>query len=331
MAPPICVASEAVASDLIRSMRGGGAGGVAAAREFFKLAESGQVPPGEVREAQKLVATLPELRDAFTSGELGANSAPGGESVFRDVSALTPDTERLTDGRSMGERFLSDLKLVEHPLLNHPGLTRAQKAERLFEFFEKYAERFQELAQGTTQAQQPATSGSAQPTLAPPLTEPEFHKALAQFDKALDRAGFGQLMTGDGRTGTAAAKQMLEARTAEDLAKARPETVDAPGWKDNPPAVAPRPHDAAHVPVLAQARTTSAKTDDEPQKDEQQRRRDRSTNKVLGSNMLWNAMHLFRGDDLSEVEKRDAMNAVVVVAGLVLGLAGLLVGLLVYL
>ncbi|MFO0593785.1 MAG: hypothetical protein U0228_00705 [Myxococcaceae bacterium] len=186
--------------DLISSMRSGGGAGVQAAREFLQLAQGGGVSRAQVREAQQIVNT-PGLGDQFAgmAAEFSALLAGGGEGVFRDVQALAPDRKQLKDPKAIPERFAGDLTMVEHQLLQHPGLTRAQKAERLFQFFEAYAERFHELTHGTAQQQQAATAGEA---FQSPLNAAELQKAMVNFDKALTRAGFQHLVASDGRTGT---------------------------------------------------------------------------------------------------------------------------------
>jgi hypothetical protein len=46
--------------------------------------------------------------------------------------------------------------------------------------------------------------------------------------------------------------------------------------------------------------------------------------------MLWNALHLLRGEDLDDVARKDALNSLMVAAALILILAGILVGVLVW-
>lgn len=108
--------------DLMRSMRAGGGAGVAAVQELLRRAKSGAVSTAELKEVQTVI-TSPELRDAFrgVARDVSALLSRGGEPVFRDVESLTPDTERLTDARTLPERFLADLVLVEQALLHHPG------------------------------------------------------------------------------------------------------------------------------------------------------------------------------------------------------------------
>lgn len=315
-------------------MRAGGGGGLAAAQELLRRARAGAVTPAELREVQKVV-TSPELSDAFGAVArqfAGLEAGSGGE-VFRDVAALTPDTGRLTDARALPERFLSDLRLVERDLLHHPGLTRQQKAQRLFAFFEAYAARFQQLGEGEvarsaqTALPQAAAGGVLNAvetglTLAPPLTEPERARALAQFDKALRLAGFEALRTADGRSGLEVARELLEARDTEAMAEAHPAALDAPSWKDNPPRVEGR---AVALPEVR----TSAQAPASPEEAARKRRGERRTDQVLGGRMVWNVLHLLRGEDLTDVARKDAMTQLAIAAGLLLLLGGVLVGVLV--
>jgi hypothetical protein len=344
--------------DLIRSMRAGGGAGVAAAQEFLRRARTGVVSTAELKEVQTVI-TSPELSDAFrgVARDVSTLLSNGTERVFRDVTSLTPDTERLTDARSMPERFLSDLKLVEQELLHHPGMTKDQKAARLFAFFESYANRFAQLAHGTAQAAQAARAETApQPPqgafattetglkLAAPLTEPELQKALAQFDKALKRAGFEELKTDDGRTGMEAAQEMLQAQTPEAQKQARPHALEAPAWKDNAAAAerslradvekerraitaldgrpAIQPHLRVQTAKVEETEAEAARKKGKSDSD--------GTDKVLGGRMLWNVLHLLRGDDLDDVARRDAMNQLALAAALILIFSGIVVGILVW-
>ncbi|MDP1825174.1 MAG: hypothetical protein Q8L48_18085 [Archangium sp.] len=342
--------------DLIRSMRAGGGAGVAAVQELLRRAKAGSVSTAELKEVQKVI-TSPELRDAFknVARDVSALLSNGGERVFRDVSSLTPDTGRLTDARALPERFLADLTLVEQELLHHPGMTKDQKAARLFAFFESYAARFAELAHGTAQAEQAAKGQLAQEggafaavdtglQLAPALSEAELQKARAQFDKALKRAGFEELKTDDGRTGLEAARELLEAKTKDAQAQARPRSLEAPGWKDNAAAAdrglradvdkERRAINALDVkgPIQPQLRVPAPKVEEAPQDAAKKKKSSAAagTDQVLGGQMLWNVMHLLRGDELDDVARRDAMTQLAVAAALILILGAILVGVLVW-
>ncbi|MDP2269297.1 MAG: hypothetical protein Q8N23_00515 [Archangium sp.] len=340
--------------ELMRSMRAGGGAGVAAVQELLRRAKAGAVSTAELKEVQTVISS-PELRDAFkgVARDVSALLSSGTGRVFRDVSSLTPDTKRLTDARTLPERFLSDLKLVEQELLHHPGMTKEQKAARVFAFFESYAARFAELAHGTAQAEraaqgQPAQTKGAFSTvetglqLAPSLTEAELDKTLAQFDKALKRAGFEALKTDDGRSGMEAARELLEAKTQEAQADARPRQLEAPSWKDNP-AAGDRSLKAdvdkerraiaaldGKAPMQPHLRVATVKVEETPEAAKKKDRNSSGTDQVLGGQMLWNVMHLLRGDELDDVARRDAMNQLVVAAALILIFSGIVVGILVW-
>lgn len=321
-------------ADLLRSVRAGGGGAAAAARELVRRAQTGALAPAELREVQK-AANTPELKDLF--GEFGQDlgSLTGGGEVFRDVETLAPDTERFTDARAIPERFLSDLQLVKSGLLGHPGMSRQQQAARLFEYFETYAGRFNELANGT--AQQKSLEEAAL-KLAPPLNEAEWGKTLAQFDKALTRAQFNELTTNDGRTGLEAAREMLEARTPQEFRAAKPSSVDAPSWKDNAErlkaevdvnrrAVA---FDSSNLHVQPQLRAAQLRVDDPELKKDGKRSKSKGSDGVLSSKTMWNVLHMLRGEDLDDVARKDAMAQLAVAAGLLLTLGGILVIVLVW-
>jgi hypothetical protein len=133
-----------------------------------------------------------------------------------------------------------------------------------------------------------------------------------------------------------AAREMLEARTPEQLAQARPAKPDAPGWKDNPELSMGIDKARRGVelngpnPLIQPKLTPQQQVDEEKKKKDGERKRERGTDGVLGGRMVWNVLHLLRGDDLTDVERRDAMNQLVVAGVLVLILTGILVGVLVW-
>lgn len=309
--------------DLIRSMRAGGGSAMAAALELMRRAQAGAVSPQELTEVRKLV-TSPELQDAFknVASELAALLSPGDEAVFRDVRALTPDTARLTDAEALPERFLADLTLVRAALLDFPGLTRQDKAARAYAFLEAYASRFAQLTDGAT---------TMQPGTPQPLVTPELQKALARFDKALTRAGFHELRAADGRTGVQLAHELLRGRDP------KPGTLDAPAWKDNTALAADvarqRQVQATDVKpvIIPHVKTQAGVAGSGKAKENEPKSAKRRTDKVLGGRMLWNALHLMRGDELDDVAKKDAMTQLAIAAGLLLGFIAIVVGLLVWL
>ena len=136
-----------------------------------------------------------------------------------------------------------------------------------------------------------------------------------------------------------AARQMLEAKTKEAQAQARPRSLEAPTWKDNAErtlrtevdkerravnALDGKPPMQPHLRVQTKLEETQAGAK------KKARGSAAETDQVLGGRMLWNVMHLLRGDDLDDVARRDAMNQLAVAAALILILGGILVGLLVW-
>jgi hypothetical protein len=83
-------------------------------------------------------------------------------------------------------------------------------------------------------------------------------------------------------------------------------------------------------PLIQPKLTPQQQVDEEKKKKDGERKRERGTDGVLGGRMVWNVLHLLRGDDLTDVERRDAMNQLVVAGVLVLILTGILVGVLVW-
>lgn len=314
---------------LLRSLSTGGANANAAAQELLRRGQTGQASPAELREAQQLT-TNPALKDAFAQAAATAEGpALNGRETLRDVSALQPDTSKLNDAKQIPEKFLGDFQLLKGQLLGAAGLTRAQKAERLFQFFTAYAERFQQLSQNPN-----AQLANAAKQLQQAMNPAEYARAMQQFDKAFAQLGFQQLVTSDGRTGQDAARQMLQAPTAEAFAQARPEHLDAPAWQDNAAVrLDAKPAGIGqHAPVLlAQQPLSTRKTSDDASKQDDApggRRRDRKG--VLGNKMVWNVLHLLRGEDLTDVERKDAMTQLAVAATLLLVLGSILVGVLVW-
>jgi hypothetical protein len=62
------------------------------------------------------------------------------------VASLLPDLERLSMLPEVVGRFGSDFPIVRDPLLSSPTLTNDDRANRAFEFFAEYAERFVAIA-----------------------------------------------------------------------------------------------------------------------------------------------------------------------------------------
>jgi len=69
--------------------------------------------------------------------------APG---LKRSVSDLTPDLRQIRDLPDVSNRFAADYQMVAREVVDVPNAETAEKAQRTFEYFTKYAERFVELA-----------------------------------------------------------------------------------------------------------------------------------------------------------------------------------------
>jgi hypothetical protein len=288
-----------VSSSLVRLVQSGGPQARAAATSLLDAAQAGTLKPAEVAEV-KVLLQRPDLADVF-SGGLGRDlqaALGGGRAPVRDVGQLTGTPGALTDPRALPRAFGKDL-LVQQQQLVDPRLPPDENADRLVAFFAPYAERFVELTKGAG--------------LEPPVSRlsPEDQaKALKQFEKVLTEGGFGQLVDrGTGRDGVALGRALLESKTPDEVrAKLAELTVDAPGWRN------PNNPNAAMTAAVAPARerTLQHEPPDEALARGRMGRRGR-----LGSNMLWNALHLLR-EGAETDEEKEALNKLLLAAGLLL-------------
>lgn len=286
-------------SDLLRTIRFGGAQGRAAASSLLDSARAGALRPNEVVEVKQLLAT-PELKDVFKDGlgqslqaAIGTSPAP-----VRDVKALLPRPETLTDPKTLAQRFAADLTLMHGQVLD-PRVPPDAHADRLMGFFAAYAERFVEM----TRDPRP----DAPITKLPPQEEA---KVLRQFEKALADHGFAALKdTATGRDGLVLAKSLLESKSVDELRQRTKElALEAPPRKDPT-----NPHAATAIAVsAAHQRLLQKRKEEEDAEASRRGRRGR-----LGSNMLWNVLHLFR-DGPSTPEETEAVKRLLVTAGLLL-------------
>jgi hypothetical protein len=290
-----------VSTNLVRLVQAGGPQGRAAATALLDSARAGTLKPAEVAEV-KVLLQRPDLADVFSGGLGKALQAAllGGRAPVRDVSALTGSPAALMDPRALPREFRKDL-LVQQQQLVDPRLPPEENADRLLSFLAPYAERFVELTKGPAGPDTPVTK----------LPPEEQAKTLKQFEKALTDSGFKEFVDRQtGRDGVALGRALLESKTPDEVrAKLAEVSVDAPGWKN-----VNNPNAQTTVAVApAQERTLQH----EPAEDEALRRHRKGRSGQLGSNMLWNALHLFREGAETEEEK-EALNKLLVSAGLLL-------------
>jgi hypothetical protein len=313
-------------SELIRHLRHGGPTALAAAKTLLEAKP--KLTPAEVAEVKRL---LPELRDLFGQAlsEGLSNMLSGfGGAVPVALETLMPNLERVPE-QALPGRFGTDLQLVRPQLVNHPALSRPQKAERLFAFLVPFLSKLVKA------------SRDDRAEVAPTLLE-----------RARD-AGYGQLRDQPtGRDGVQIAEQLLEAPSTEAVQEQVAHLeLDAPSWPETPalvlkrneeprPAVpeAPQSADGPRAGADTQSRGAAAAADPptngasapERRAPPAPPRRDSSgpgaaakrTDKRLGPNSLWNVLHLFRADGRQGREsaaQRDEMNRLVVGMALVIG------------
>lgn len=286
-------------SDLLRTVRFGGAQGRAAATSLLEAAQTGSLKAHEAAEVKQLIAE-PALQDVFKDG-LGASlqqALAGGNAPVREVKALLPNPKSLTDPRGLAQRFGADLTLMKQQLVDE-RLPKDENAERLMEFFAAYAERFVELSGHARLPDAPVT----------PLRPEEHAKALKQFEKALTDGGYKALLDrNSGQNGVELGRALLDSKSVDELRQRTKEiSLEGPAKKDpaNPNAATSIAVSAAHERLLKQ------------KKEEEELAHRRGRKGKLGGNMLWNALHLLR-DGAETPEEKEALNRLVFSAALVL-------------
>jgi hypothetical protein len=284
-------------NELLKAVRSGGPQARDAATSLLENAQAGALKPQEIAEAKKLLAT-PELKDVFKDG-LGASlrDALGrGASPVREVKALLPNPFSL-DPRSLAQRFGADLLLMRQQLVDQ-RLSNAENADRLMEFFAAYAKRFVELSHPR------ASLPSAPVTPIPPEDQA---KLLRQFEKVLTDGGFRELFDHTtGLDGLASARSLLTSKSLDEVtAKMRTFDLDGPGLSD------PRNLNATAIALSAEHERLAKR------KREEAASAKRTRAGRLGSNMLWNALHLIR-EGAETPEEKEALNKLIVTAGLLL-------------
>jgi hypothetical protein len=125
-------------------------------------------------------------------------------------------------------------------------------------------------------------------------------EVLTQLVKQAELAGFNQLRSGD-KNGTEALRELLKVPPDKLGEVASAMKFDAPTWPQVPQPIVPR-------------READEARNENPADE-------RTTNKTLGRNTLWNVLHLFRSDgfdDRESAKQREEKNQLALIAALVL-------------
>jgi hypothetical protein len=208
-----------------------------------------------------------------------------GATLPKGVADMLPDLTRMSELGQLPQRFASDMMLVRAQL-SVPGIPRPEQADRLFQFFVAYAQRFVEMAtaveadagamnQGDPDAhpqdggakakgQAPRPSGEVElsslwgetvsevelPVQLPRAYTPEEKATEVQrFTQALRDAGFSELRDANtGRDGTRAAASLLLAKSPEAVARQAQQIQLRPAPDAPQPPPAPRLPTEARLP-----------------------------------------------------------------------------------
>lgn len=288
-----------------------------------------------------LDAFSPAIRAELTSLLKTLESAPH-QGPPRPLGELVTDFSGLKSAVEVPERFASDLLLGRGALIDHPQLASTDRAQRLVAFFGKYAAAFVDLARGKEAApapQEKPRAEAAKTRLDPIIDAREMvrsHTVAAltpearldaekHFLSVLEQGGYGVLrdkLTGLDALAVAAAvlKEVTPEVVAQRVAQVDPEFMRPPAAENAAKQVQPQiqgvPKGLA-VPGLTGGTAQAPRADVSAQ---------RTTDKVLGRNMLWNVLHTLRGDrpDEDTPEKREAalqalgFGALVVLFGVIL-------------
>jgi|GEM_PF-5356984 len=260
---------------------------------------TGVVPPSQGPGAPEHPAGLPELQDGYIPQPMTDVSAPlkgEGAALPKGVADILPDLTRMSELGQLPQRFASDMMLLRAQL-SVPGIPRPEQADRLFQFFVAYAQRFVEMAtaveadagamnQGDPDAhpqdggakakgQAPRLSGEVElsslwgetvsevelPAQAPRAYTPEEKATEVQrFTQALREAGFSELRDANtGRDGTRAAASLLLAKSPEAVERQAQQILLRPA-PDAPQQAPARMPDAARLPA-EQARSVARPMD----------------------------------------------------------------------
>jgi hypothetical protein len=243
-----------------------------------------------------------------------AQSAPNSSEGLRHPKELASNLGTIHEAAEIPGRFATDLEAARPDLVNYPGLLRTDKAQRLFEFAVPYAQAV------VTKSETPV----------------EKKEVSAEMLISAEQHGYGLLQPLDpqdpaAKNGLAALRELLEKQTPEELAqKATTYSFDIPSWPSDAQMLAEARAAAEQQasvqpglqPVANAAAPFENREDDEPEQ------RDGTTNKRLGSNTLWNVLHLFRDDgkdDRESAKQREEKSQAFWIAALVFVLLAVIV------
>jgi hypothetical protein len=108
----------------------------------------GVVPPGKVEVPVEPKPSLPELQDGYLPQPLADVAAPlhgEGAPVTKGVWDIVPDLAKMNELGLIPQRFAADIVLLRAQL-SVPGIPLPEQADRLFQFYVAYAQRFVEMA-----------------------------------------------------------------------------------------------------------------------------------------------------------------------------------------
>ncbi len=150
------------------------------------------------------------------------------------VEVLVPDTGKFEELAEVVARYSGDFAVLADQLIGVKNLTPEQKADRLFQFFLKYGERFVELVQATQNPQQgqgQGQSGSGSGSekggkLADPRAEGVPHRAHRDRLRRAEGAAHREARA-PGRARAARVALGAGVRAARGRDGARPEPADA--------------------------------------------------------------------------------------------------------
>ncbi len=134
----------------------------------------------------------------------------------RPVSELTPDLRQIREQPDVSNRFAADYQLVARELVDVPDADSSEKAQRTFEYFTKYAERFVELGEKPKSDQLSAKELALIASLPEDQLPPELQEKLRRMR---EKEGPPQL-------------PLPQAETPEGKGKSRLERLQQPEGRD---------------------------------------------------------------------------------------------------